>query len=70
MDETFIGNDRTIKPKGQKKGRGYAHKHKVLALIDRKAGTARTMVVDDLKAATLTPILQSQHRSRDTRHDG
>ena len=29
----------------------------MLALIDRKAGTARTMVVDDLKASTLTPIL-------------
>ncbi len=57
VDETFIGNDRTIKPHGQKKGRGYAHKHKVLALVDRKAGTARTMVVDDLKATTLTPIL-------------
>ncbi len=57
VDETFIGNDRTVKPRGQKKGRGYAHKHKVLALIDRKAGTARTMVVDDLKATTLTPIL-------------
>ena len=57
VDETFIGNDRTIKPHGEKKGRGYAHKHKVLALVDRKAGTARTMVVDDLKASTLTPIL-------------
>jgi transposase-like protein len=57
VDETFIGNDRTIKPHGEKKGRGYAHKHKVLALVDRKAGTARTMVVDDLKATTLTPIL-------------
>jgi hypothetical protein len=33
VDETFIGNDRTIKPKHTKKGRGYAHKHKVLALI-------------------------------------
>ena len=64
IDETFIGNDRTVKPRGEKKGRGYAHKHKVLALIDRKAGTARTMVVDDLKAATLTPILQRQHRPR------
>jgi transposase-like protein len=57
IDETFIGNDRSIKPKHEKKGRGYAHKHKVLALVDRKAGTARTMVVDDLKATTLTPIL-------------
>jgi transposase-like protein len=57
VDETFIGKDRTIKPRGEKKGRGYAHKHKVLALVDREAGTARTMVVDDLKASTLTPFL-------------
>lgn len=26
VDETFIGTDRTKKPKGEKKGRGYAHK--------------------------------------------
>ena len=36
VDETFIGHDKTIKPKGEKKGRGYAHKHKVLALVDRQ----------------------------------
>lgn len=29
VDETFIGHDKDIKPKYQKKGRGYAHKHKV-----------------------------------------
>lgn len=57
-DETFIGNDRTIKPKGQKKGRGYHHKHKVLALVDRATGEARSMVVDDLKKTTLWPILR------------
>jgi transposase-like protein len=66
IDETFIGNDRTVKPHGEKKGRGYAHKHKVLALVDRKAGTARTMVVDDLKASTLTPIL-SENIDREAR---
>ncbi len=59
VDETFIGNDRTIKPKGQKKGRGYAHKHKVLALVDRESGTARSMVVDDLKTATIAPIVRA-----------
>jgi transposase-like protein len=48
VDETFIGNDRTVKPKGEKKGRGYAHKHKVLTLVDRNTGRARSMVVDDL----------------------
>ncbi|MCO5146022.1 MAG: IS1595 family transposase [Aquamicrobium sp.] len=57
-DETFIGNDRTIKPKGQKKGRGYHHKHKVLALVDRSSRRARTMVVDSLGAADLAPILR------------
>ena len=41
VDETFIGHDRTIKPKHSKKGRGYAHKHKVLALVDRDTGRAR-----------------------------
>lgn len=58
VDETFIGNDSSIKPKGEKKGRGYAHKHKVLALVDRTTGRARMMVVDDLKIKTLYPILR------------
>lgn len=57
VDETFIGHDYTVKPKGEKKGRGYAHKHKVLALVDRTTGRARTMVVDDLKVSTLAPIV-------------
>ena len=59
VDETFIGNDRSIKPKGEKKGRGYAHKHKVLTLVDRTSGRAKSMVVDDLKAKTLLPILRA-----------
>ena len=58
IDETFIGVDRTMKPKGEKKGRGYAHKHKVLSLIDRTTGRQRSMVVDSLKAADLLPILK------------
>ncbi|QIE54440.1 IS1595 family transposase [Pikeienuella piscinae] len=58
VDETFIGNDRTVKPKHTKKGRGYAHKHKVLSLVDRATGRARSMVVDDLKVKTLAPILR------------
>ena len=57
VDETFIGRDKDIKPDHEKKGRGYAHKHKVLALVDRKAGRARAMVVDSLKAKDLMPIL-------------
>lgn len=58
VDETFIGHDRTIKPKGDKKGRGFHHKHKVLALVDRNSGRSRCMVVDSLRAADLTPILE------------
>ena len=58
VDETFIGHDKTIKPRGQKKGRGYAHKHKVLTLVDRESGQARSVVVNDLKAKTLVPILR------------
>ncbi len=52
-DETFIGTE-----PGAKKGRGYAHKMKVLALVDRETGKARSFVVDDVTAKTLVPILQ------------
>ncbi|MDH3666902.1 MAG: IS1595 family transposase [Paracoccaceae bacterium] len=58
VDETFIGHDKTVKPHRSKKGRGHHHKHKVLSLMDRETGKARSMVVDDLKAATLAPILR------------
>ena len=58
VDETFIGHDKTVKPKGQKKGRGYAHNYKVLSLVDRKTGQARSVVIDDLKARTILPILR------------
>lgn len=59
VDETFIGNDRTIKPKGVKKGGGYYHKHKVLSLVDRESGQVRSMVVDSLKADDLAPIVRA-----------
>ncbi|MBK1695730.1 hypothetical protein CKO21_00530 [Rhodovibrio salinarum] len=55
VNKTFIGQDRSIKPKDGKKGRGYHHKHKVLALVDRNTGQAHTMLVNALKAATLAP---------------
>ncbi len=59
VDETFIGRDFGKKPKGVKQGRGYEHKNKVLSLLDRDTKQARSMVVDDLKAKTLLPILQA-----------
>ena len=54
IDETFIGRD-----KDRPIRRGYVHKHKVLALVDRESGRARSIVDDDLKAKTLTPILRA-----------
>jgi transposase-like protein len=52
VDETFIG-----KLKGVEKKRAFHHKMKVLALVDRDSGKARTMVVDNVKAETLMPIV-------------
>lgn len=66
VDETFIGRDYSKKPKGEKKGRGYDHKNKVLSLVDRTTGQARSMVVDNLKVATLLPLLKA-HISPDAR---
>ena len=66
VDETFIGHDQTIKPKHQKKGRGYAHKHKVLSLVDRETGKVRSMVIEDLKASTIGPLV-CQNLSREAR---
>lgn len=59
VDETFIGHDKSIKPKGEKKGRGYHHKNKVLSLVDRTSGQARSVVIDDMKATTIAPIVRS-----------
>jgi transposase-like protein len=57
VDETYIGNDRTIKPKHSKKGRGFHHKYKVLALVDRNTRRAKSMVVDRVNAKTLIPLV-------------
>jgi transposase-like protein len=50
---------RPFKPKGEKKGRGYHHKNKVLALVDRNSGQARSIVIDDMKASTMVPIVRA-----------
>ncbi len=65
-DETFIGRDKTKKPKGQKKGRGVAHMNSVLSLVDRETGQVRSIVVKDIKAATVAPIIRQNVR-RETR---
>jgi len=53
VDETFLGNEANVP-----KRRGYAHKRKILSLVDRESGEARSIVIDSLKAASLVPILQ------------
>lgn len=52
VDETFIG-----RIKGTPKKRAFHHKIKVLALVDRNTGRARAMVVDDVTARTIMPIV-------------
>src|SRR5436190_4116216 len=38
VDETFIGRDFNKKPMGEKKGRGFGHKYKIVSLVDRTKG--------------------------------
>jgi len=52
-DETFIGRE-----PGTPVGRGYKHKMKVLSLLDRSTGRKRSMVIDNITIADVTPILQ------------
>ncbi len=59
VDETFLGRDPDQKPPRRGKvARGIHHKMKILSLIDRDAARARSMVVDDLNAKTLMPLLR------------
>ena len=55
VDETFIGNQF----KKTRTARGGAHKNKVLTLIDRTSGKAKSIVVKDLKLTTLIPLLKA-----------
>lgn len=59
VDETFIGHDKTKKPRGVKKGRGWAHKHKVLSLVSRETGEARSFVVEAVNAKTIAPVVRA-----------
>jgi transposase-like protein len=53
VDETFIG-----RVKGKPVRHGYEHKHKVLSLVDRDTGRARSMVVDELRTKIVAPIVR------------
>ncbi|MDD3444235.1 MAG: IS1595 family transposase [Zavarzinia sp.] len=61
VDETFIGQ-----LKGVPKRRAFHHKMKVLALVDRDTRQARTMVIDDVNAKTLMPLVM-QNVAREAR---
>jgi transposase-like protein len=52
VDETFIGFDPDEKVTGN-----WTAKMKVLSLVDRTTGRAKSVVVDDLKMGTIVPIL-------------
>ena len=54
VDETFIGKQYEKSPTA----RGGDHKNKILTLVDRSTGRAKSIVVNDLKTATLLPILR------------
>ena len=56
VDETFLGKDPKFARYAKSKV-GLRQKMKVLALIDRKTGKARTRVIDHLSAKDITPIL-------------
>ena len=53
VDETFIG-----RKKGKEVRVGYEHKMKVLSLVDRETGRARSMVMDKLTTKTVAPIVR------------
>lgn len=56
VDETYWG---TSKPKG-KTARGYAHKMKVVSLVERDTGIKRSYRIANVDAKTLRPILKAQ----------
>jgi transposase-like protein len=62
VDETFIGVD----PAYTGPNSAYHGKIKVLALVDRSTGRAKSMVVDKLNAAEIAPIL-SDNIAREAR---
>lgn len=58
VDETYIGRE-----PGKPVKRAFHHKMKVLALVDRSTGRVRSMVVDNIRPATIAPIvLDNLHR--------
>lgn len=57
VDETFIGTDPDANTNVKK--RNYVQKMKVLTLVDRTTGQARSAVINDLKVTTIKPIVDA-----------
>ncbi|RJF80732.1 IS1595 family transposase [Oleomonas cavernae] len=58
VDETFLGTDKT-KAHKIKKGRRIAHMNKVLSLVDRETGAARSVVINEISIASIAPVLEA-----------
>jgi transposase-like protein len=58
-DETFWGNAKPMTKRPGRRTGGYAHKHKIFALVERD-GSARSFHVADVTGSTLGPILKGQ----------
>lgn len=58
-DETFWGNSKRSKKGRAYKGRGYEHKEKIFALVER-GGDVRAFHVSAINSKTLKPILLAQ----------
>ena len=61
VDETYIGHQ-----KGKPKKRAFHHKMKVLTLVDRETRQARSVVVENIRPATIAPILR-ENMAREAR---
>jgi transposase-like protein len=74
VDETFIGRNENKKDRHRKDGRGPKFKNAVLTLVDRDSSRSRSVVIKDLTANTIYPIVranvyrEAQLMTDDARH--
>jgi transposase-like protein len=59
VDETFIGRDPENPPPADQAKFNIGNMNKVLSLIDRDTGAARSYVIKDLRITTIAPILEA-----------
>lgn len=59
VDETFIGRDPDVDASQYRKGAGMHLKMKVVSLIERESGRARSFVVDNVTVQDVVPIVEA-----------